>query len=58
MLVPLNFIINNFNVFINKKLSFESSKIWDGRIRTSEMAGPKPAALPLGDVPSPCSQYL
>ena len=24
---------------------------WGGRIRTSEMAGPKPAALPLGDVP-------
>lgn len=24
---------------------------WDGRTRTSEMAGPKPAALPLGDVP-------
>ena len=32
--------------------SFVSSeKIWDGRIRTSEMAGPKPAALPLGDTP-------
>ena len=25
---------------------------WGGRIRTSEMAGPKPAALPLGDAPS------
>ena len=24
---------------------------WDGRIRTSEMPGPKPGALPLGDVP-------
>lgn len=24
---------------------------WGGRIRTSEMAGPKPAALPLGDAP-------
>ena len=32
-------------------------KIWDGRIRTSEMAGPKPAALPLGDVPSPDIYY-
>ena len=27
-------------------------KNWGRRIRTSEMAGPKPAALPLGDVPS------
>lgn len=26
-------------------------KNWDGRTRTSEMAGPKPAALPLGDIP-------
>ena len=25
---------------------------WGERIRTSEMAGPKPAALPLGDAPS------
>ena len=25
--------------------------IWGERIRTSEMAGPKPAALPLGDAP-------
>ena len=24
---------------------------WGERIRTSEMAGPKPAALPLGDAP-------
>ena len=24
---------------------------WGGRIRTSGMAGPKPAALPLGDAP-------
>ena len=25
---------------------------WGERIRTSEMAGPKPAALPLGDAPT------
>ena len=25
---------------------------WGGRIRTSEMPGPKPGALPLGDAPS------
>ena len=24
---------------------------WDGRTRTSEMPGPKPGALPLGDIP-------
>ena len=24
---------------------------WGGRIRTSEMPGPKPGALPLGDAP-------
>ena len=35
-----------------KKVRMDSFLIgWDGRIRTSEMAGPKPAALPLGDVP-------
>ena len=27
-------------------------KNWGRRIRTSEMAGPKPAALPLGDTPT------
>ncbi len=26
-------------------------KNWDGRTRTSEMPGPKPGALPLGDIP-------
>ena len=26
--------------------------IWGGRIRTSEMPGPKPGALPLGDAPT------
>ncbi len=25
---------------------------WGGRTRTSEMPGPKPGALPLGDAPS------
>ena len=41
--------------FENCKIKRHSSECllngWDGRIRTSEMAGPKPAALPLGDVP-------
>ena len=31
---------------------------WDGRIRTSEMPGPKPGALPLGDVPLPYTILL
>ena len=35
-----------------KLLESVFNKNWGGRIRTSEMAGPKPAALPLGDVPS------
>ncbi len=38
-------------VLYNKNSPFGSFINWDGRIRTSEMAGPKPAALPLGDVP-------
>ena len=53
----------NKNSFIkliyNKKLPFGSFLIlnifkigWGGRIRTSEMPGPKPGALPLGDAPS------
>ena len=39
---------------LNKKRPSKESLLigWDGRIRTSEMAGPKPAALPLGDAPS------
>ena len=41
--------------FRNKKdLIVQVLNGWGGRIRTSEMAGPKPAALPLGDAPS-CS---
>ncbi len=40
-------------MFSNKKrLSVESLLIgWGGRTRTSEMAVPKTAALPLGDTP-------
>ena len=41
-----NTIYFTINIYKTHKI-----KNWDGRIRTSEMAGPKPAALPLGDVP-------
>ena len=42
-----------------KRLSLESLLIgWGGRIRTSGMAGPKPAALPLGDAPSRQHLYI
>lgn len=39
--------------FKKEDLYFYTIKLqnWDGRIRTSEMPGPKPGALPLGDVP-------
>ena len=40
------------SLLLNKKLPFGSFKNWGERIRTSEMAGPKPAALPLGDAPT------
>ena len=44
---------------IKKRFQFMKPLLigWDGRIRTSEMAGPKPAALPLGDVPSQLLYY-
>ena len=42
--------IENF-YFCKKNFRFLGNFGWGGRIRTSEMAGPKPAALPLGDAP-------
>ena len=32
--------------------AFKVSSVWGGRIRTSAMAVPKTAALPLGDTPT------
>ena len=46
------FILYINNLFIkNTCWFFQQVFGWDGRIRTSEMPGPKPGALPLGDVP-------
>ena len=51
-------ITNYMLIYSNKKRPPKRSfKIWDGRIRTSEMPGPKPGALPLGDVPSSTPIY-
>ena len=44
------FTISTSN-FPTKNSSYDELIGWGGRIRTSEMAGPKPAALPLGDAP-------
>ena len=47
LFLGIKFLINQIkNLFSRTGFLF-----WGGRIRTSGMAGPKPAALPLGDAP-------